>query len=193
MPHVRTSVRGTIMVCFLCFSTTAQPHLCQKVTAPISSADRVPMAESDHRASPGFPVGLAGSKELHAAFLKESRTRGPGWCCVTGNPGRPPFSSHVCWGERGAPSASLSPNYGTDCFRMRGSASLRPRRLDTGYFRVRAKITTRIRMTRRKAVSTSRIGSISCSLVRGAGTAGAANAGGANLGATTLGGSIAGA
>jgi len=63
----------------------------------------------------------------------------------------------------------------------------------SGYFRMKAKITTRIRTTRRKALSTSRIGSISCSLVRGAGTAGAANAGGANLGATTLGGSIAGA
>ncbi len=69
--------------------------------------------------------------------------------------------------RRGAPSASLNPDMATD------------------YFRMRAKITTRISTTRRKALSTSRIGSISCSLVCFAGTAGAANAGGVNLGAAT--------
>jgi hypothetical protein len=36
---------------------------------------------------PGFPVEVDGVVELHAAFLNESRTRGPVWCCVTGNPG----------------------------------------------------------------------------------------------------------
>jgi hypothetical protein len=36
---------------------------------------------------PGFPVEVGGVVELHAAFLKESRTRGPVWCSVTGNPG----------------------------------------------------------------------------------------------------------
>jgi hypothetical protein len=28
---------------------------------------------------PGFPVDVGGVVELHAAFLKESRTRGPVW------------------------------------------------------------------------------------------------------------------
>jgi hypothetical protein len=32
--------------------------------------------------TPGFPVGLGGAAELHAAFLKESRTRDYGWCRV---------------------------------------------------------------------------------------------------------------
>ena len=36
---------------------------------------------------PGFPVEVGGVVELHAAFLKESRTRGPVWCFLTGNPG----------------------------------------------------------------------------------------------------------
>jgi hypothetical protein len=36
---------------------------------------------------PGFPVEIGGVVELHAAFLEESRTRGPVWCCVTGNLG----------------------------------------------------------------------------------------------------------
>jgi hypothetical protein len=36
---------------------------------------------------PGFPVEVGGVAELHAAFLNESRTRGPVWCSVTGNPG----------------------------------------------------------------------------------------------------------
>ena len=38
---------------------------------------------------PGFPVEFGGVDGLHAAFLTESRTRGPVWCCVTGNPGTP--------------------------------------------------------------------------------------------------------
>jgi hypothetical protein len=29
--------------------------------------------------TPGFPVGPVGINELHAAFLKESRTRNHGW------------------------------------------------------------------------------------------------------------------
>ena len=37
---------------------------------------------------PGFPVELGGVGELHAAFLKESRTRGHCRCQVTGNPVR---------------------------------------------------------------------------------------------------------
>jgi hypothetical protein len=32
--------------------------------------------------TPGFPVELGGIAELHAAFLKESRTRDHGWCRV---------------------------------------------------------------------------------------------------------------
>jgi len=36
---------------------------------------------------PGFPVRRGGVNELHAAFLKESRTSGHGWGCVVGNPG----------------------------------------------------------------------------------------------------------
>jgi hypothetical protein len=39
----------------------------------------------------GFPVEVGGVVELHAAFLEESRTRGPVWCCVTGNPDTPDF------------------------------------------------------------------------------------------------------
>jgi hypothetical protein len=47
----------------------------------------------------GFPVEVGGVVEVHAAFLEESRTRGPVWCCVAGNP-----DALV----RGAPSASLT-------------------------------------------------------------------------------------
>ena len=36
---------------------------------------------------PEFPVEVGGVAELHAAFLEESRTRGPVWGCVTGNSG----------------------------------------------------------------------------------------------------------
>jgi hypothetical protein len=36
---------------------------------------------------PGFPVELGGISELHAAFFKESRTRGHLWYRVVGNPG----------------------------------------------------------------------------------------------------------
>jgi hypothetical protein len=36
---------------------------------------------------PGFPVELGGFVALHAAFLDESRTRGPVQCNVAGNPG----------------------------------------------------------------------------------------------------------
>jgi hypothetical protein len=39
---------------------------------------------------PGFPVELGVTSELHAAFLNESRTRGPLWCRVVGNPGCAP-------------------------------------------------------------------------------------------------------
>jgi hypothetical protein len=46
---------------------------------------------SAYGASPGFPVEVGCVVELHAAFLTESRTRNPVWCCVTGNPGRPVF------------------------------------------------------------------------------------------------------
>jgi hypothetical protein len=37
---------------------------------------------------PGFPVGIGGVGELHAAFLNESRTRGHVQRCVAGNPGQ---------------------------------------------------------------------------------------------------------
>jgi hypothetical protein len=36
---------------------------------------------------PGFPVGIGGVGELHAAFLIESRTRGSVQCSAAGNPG----------------------------------------------------------------------------------------------------------
>jgi hypothetical protein len=58
-------------------------------------------------ASPEFPVDLYGVGELHAAFLNESRTRRRWWRAVAGNPGRPSFSAHVRWGERGAPVLCL--------------------------------------------------------------------------------------
>jgi hypothetical protein len=35
---------------------------------------------------PGFPVGIGGVGELHAAFLNESRTRGGVQCSEAGNP-----------------------------------------------------------------------------------------------------------
>jgi hypothetical protein len=38
--------------------------------------------------NPGFPVNDGQVNELHAAFLDESRTRGPKWCSVAGNPGK---------------------------------------------------------------------------------------------------------
>jgi hypothetical protein len=44
---------------------------------------------------PGFPVEVGGVVELHAAFLNESRTRGPVWCSVTGNPGYADFLSRL--------------------------------------------------------------------------------------------------
>ena len=39
------------------------------------------------RPSPGFPVELGGSDELHAPFFMERRTRGYLHCSVAGNPG----------------------------------------------------------------------------------------------------------
>ena len=36
---------------------------------------------------PGFPVEFGGVGDLHAAFLKESRTGGRVQRCVAGNPG----------------------------------------------------------------------------------------------------------
>jgi hypothetical protein len=44
-------------------------------------------SKCDRGAMPGFPVQLGGA--LHAAFLKESRTRGRVQWQGTGNPGRP--------------------------------------------------------------------------------------------------------
>jgi hypothetical protein len=40
-----------------------------------------------HYATPGFPVGVGGVGEPHAAFLTESRTRSHFECGVAGNPG----------------------------------------------------------------------------------------------------------
>ncbi len=48
-------------------------------------------SEIERGAGPGFPVGLGGVNEVHAAFLEESRTRGPNWCTAVGNPGGPGF------------------------------------------------------------------------------------------------------
>jgi hypothetical protein len=48
------------------------------------------LAESetaDPSAPPGFPVDIGGVDELHAAFLKESRTRVRVRCRVVGNRG----------------------------------------------------------------------------------------------------------
>jgi hypothetical protein len=44
---------------------------------------------------PDFMSGLVGVGELHAAFLRESRTSGHGWGCVTGNPGPSRFLRRV--------------------------------------------------------------------------------------------------
>ena len=38
--------------------------------------------------SPRFPVEIRGVEEELAPFFTERRTRGPCWCCVTGNRGR---------------------------------------------------------------------------------------------------------
>jgi hypothetical protein len=59
----------------------------------------VPRAKPMVGASPGFPVGLGGIKELHAAFLTESRTREHGWCRVQEIRVAPSFSSHICRGR----------------------------------------------------------------------------------------------
>jgi hypothetical protein len=72
----------------------------------------VKMAKSDRRASPGFPVELVGVGEVHAAFLNESRTRRCCWRSAAGNPGRPSFSTHVRFGERGAP-VRFPPSFAT--------------------------------------------------------------------------------
>jgi hypothetical protein len=38
--------------------------------------------------SPGFPVELVALMQSMRLSLRERRTRGSFWCCVTGNPGR---------------------------------------------------------------------------------------------------------
>jgi hypothetical protein len=68
---------------------------CRKSNGNPSSSSQVP----------GFPVEVGGVVELHAAFRKESRTRGPVWCCVTGNPG-------YAGANLGHPSASLRSGFG---------------------------------------------------------------------------------
>jgi hypothetical protein len=45
--------------------------------------------ESATKAGAGFPVKFIGVDKFHAAFLKESRTRGRFLGPRTGNPGRP--------------------------------------------------------------------------------------------------------
>ncbi len=59
VPHVRTSVRGKIVIFFDCFSWRQQPHLRPRRCS-----------KSGRGASPGFPVEVSGVVEPHAAFLK---------------------------------------------------------------------------------------------------------------------------
>jgi hypothetical protein len=47
--------------------------------------------------APGFPVGIGGVGELHAAFLTESRTRGRFQCKVAGNPGNASVEVTTFW------------------------------------------------------------------------------------------------
>ena len=54
------------------------PMLSRKDVTALISASRA----NNGGASPGFPVELGEMKELHAAFLEESRTREDGWCRV---------------------------------------------------------------------------------------------------------------
>jgi hypothetical protein len=51
---------------------------------------------------PGFPVRLDGGNELHAAFLKASRTRCHGWGRAVGNPG-----SFALFAKGGIPRISM--------------------------------------------------------------------------------------
>jgi hypothetical protein len=65
------------------------------------------------RASPGFPVRICGFGALHAAFLKESRTRDPIQCSVQEIRVAPSFSAQVRLGEPGAPFKGKDPVLGT--------------------------------------------------------------------------------
>jgi hypothetical protein len=63
---------------------------------------------------PGFPVQLGGSGALHAAFLKESRTRGRVQCGVQEIQDAPSYSAQVRLGEPGAPFLFLLTLLGTN-------------------------------------------------------------------------------
>ncbi len=65
--------------------------------------------ESFGRASPRFPVKLDGVGELHAAFLTESRTRGPVQCSVQEIGGRHLFEPMYAEANMGQPVQGLGP------------------------------------------------------------------------------------
>ena len=74
---------------------------------------------------PGFPVEVGGVVELHAAFLKESGTRGRVWCCVTGNPG----TLGRTWGTRpGLPRPESVVRHNPDLASANAGQKLLPRR-----------------------------------------------------------------
>jgi hypothetical protein len=65
---------------------------------------------------PGFPVGLGGVNEPHAAFLIESRTRYHGWGRAVGNPG-----SFAFFAKGGIPRISIpTVAYPTLCKERKG-------------------------------------------------------------------------
>jgi hypothetical protein len=52
---------------------------------------------------PDFLSSLVALTNLMRLSLLKAAHVGVGECHVAGNPGRPSFSAHVRWGERGAP------------------------------------------------------------------------------------------
>jgi hypothetical protein len=76
VPHVRTSVRGPKMV----FSNALTCGMSEPRSGfwPIGET-LLSRTLKTLVGFPGFPVELVGVGGLHAAFLNESRTRGPVW------------------------------------------------------------------------------------------------------------------
>jgi hypothetical protein len=61
------------------------------------------MSKSDCGLPPDFVWSLVALARLMRLSLLKAAHVDIGQCHVAGNPGRPSFSAHVRWGERGAP------------------------------------------------------------------------------------------
>jgi hypothetical protein len=86
VPHVRLGVRGPKMICFDCFQLDG------------SAAPNGFSLKDSLKRSWGFPrisCRAYGVGEVHAAFLTESRTRGPVWRGVQEIRVAPSYSAHV--------------------------------------------------------------------------------------------------